>query len=260
MIKLRRFKQNDIDAIHKLLNDTIDKSYKDFYPKEAIEYFKKHHNKDDILKDANDGYCIIALYNGIIVGVGILLGTNIRRVFIDWNYQKLGIGSRIMKKLEAKASKDNIDEVDLSSSLPSKDFYLKHGYINEGEKSIDVGNNEKLEYFEMKKSILTKKALKHSKLAITAGIISLSGAVPFICLIVFSGTATWVFDKATLFYFLDFAIYWLNIAFVIAIILSIIDLKKPNRARRIPGIILIVYGAIICIITISTFISIKNAL
>ena len=86
-IKLREFTREDLETVKRLIYKTIEVSYSDVYPEEAIEYFKDYHSEEHILSDARDGYTIILESNGKIIGTGTLLGTNIRRVFIDLSYQ-----------------------------------------------------------------------------------------------------------------------------------------------------------------------------
>ena len=150
-VVIKVFEPSDIETVHSLVIDTIDKSYSGVYPEEAIDFFKQYHRKNNIYNDCLNGYTIIAEYKGRIVGTGTLLDTNIRRVFINNYFQGQGFGKLIMKKLEEKALEQGKRIVDLSASLVSKRFYDRLGYITQGEKSIDVENNKKLNYYQMVK-------------------------------------------------------------------------------------------------------------
>jgi len=155
-IIMRKFEQKDIEPVYSLIVDTLDKSYAGVYPEEAIDFFKEYHNKDNILHDCDKGYTIVIEYYGRIVGTGTLTGTNIRRVFVDSNFQRHGLGLVITKELERKAFEQGIKVVDLSASLVAKKFYDRLGYNTVEEKNVDVGNNRKLHYFEMTKYISRK--------------------------------------------------------------------------------------------------------
>ena len=150
-IKLREFTREDLETVKRLIYKTIEVSYSDVYPEEAIEYFKDYHSEEHILSDARDGYTIILESNGKIIGTGTLLGTNIRRVFIDLSYQHMDFGKLVMHKLEKQASANGISILDLSASLVSKRFYDSLGYVTQKEDYIPVMNEQKLSYYAMVK-------------------------------------------------------------------------------------------------------------
>jgi GNAT superfamily N-acetyltransferase len=150
-VKLREFKHEDLEAMKRLIYKTIEISYSDIYPEEAIEYFKDYHSEEHILSDARDGYTIVLECNGKIMGTGTLLGTNIRRVFVEPFYQHKGFGKSVMHKLEERALARGISILDLSASIVSKRFYDSLGYVTQKEDYIPVWNNQKLIYYEMAK-------------------------------------------------------------------------------------------------------------
>jgi GNAT superfamily N-acetyltransferase len=137
--------------VKRLTYKTIEVSYSDVYPEEAIEYFKDYHSEEYILNDARDGYTIILDFSGKIIGTGTLLGTNIRQVFIDPSYQYRGFGKLVMHKLEEQAFANEICILDLSASLVSKRFYDSLGYVTQKEDYIPVRNKQKLIYYAMVK-------------------------------------------------------------------------------------------------------------
>ena len=152
-IKIREFRREDLEAVKKLIYKTIEVSYSDVYPEEAIEYFKGHHSEEHILSDARDGYAIILECNGKIIGTGTLLGTNIRCVFIDPSWQHKGFGKLVMHKLEERALAKGISILNLSASLVSKRFYDSLGYVTQKEDYIPVRNKQKLSYYTMVKKL-----------------------------------------------------------------------------------------------------------
>jgi N-acetylglutamate synthase-like GNAT family acetyltransferase len=150
---IRVFRPEDIEDVYNLVIDTINKSYSRVYSKEAIISFKEYHCKDNILNDSINGYTIIIEFEGRIIGTGTLLNTNIRRVFVDKQFQHQGLGKIIMKCLEEKAFEQGIKTVELSASLVARKFYNGLGYITQTYKSFDVTNNKKLFYYEMIKPL-----------------------------------------------------------------------------------------------------------
>jgi len=152
-IKLREFTREDLETVKRLIYKTIEVSYSDVYPEEAIEYFKYYHSEEPILSDARDGYTIVLEFYEKIIGTGTLLCANIRRVFIDPSYQHKGFGKLVMHKLEERALAKGISTLDLSASLVSKRFYDSLGYVTQKEDYIPVMNEQKLSYYAMVKKL-----------------------------------------------------------------------------------------------------------
>lgn len=152
-IKLREFRPADLQAVKRLVHKTIDISYYEAYPEEAIEFFKDYHSEEHILSDAIEGYTIVLECNGKIVGAGTLLGTNIRRVFIEPSYQHKGLGKLVMHELEERALAKGIATLDLEASLVSTRFYRSSGYVTQKEDYIPVRNKQKLSYYVMVKKL-----------------------------------------------------------------------------------------------------------
>jgi GNAT superfamily N-acetyltransferase len=152
-IRLRKMKDTDLQSVYELVQNTIQISYADVYPPEAIEFFKNYHNAENILKDLNQGYIVVIESGGQILGTGTLLGTNIRRVFIDPQHQRQGIGKIIANKLERKARSEGLEKLDLSASLKSLRFWEVMGFISTGVFALPVANDKKLVYYEMVKTI-----------------------------------------------------------------------------------------------------------
>ncbi len=148
-INLREFRREDLQAVKRLIQKTIDISYHDVYPEEAIEYFKDYHSEEPILSDARDGYTIVLEFYEKIIGTGTLLYANIRRVFIDPSYQHKGFEKLVMHKLEERALAKGISTLDLSASLVSKRFYDSLGYVTQKGDYIPVRNNQQLIYHAM---------------------------------------------------------------------------------------------------------------
>jgi GNAT superfamily N-acetyltransferase len=152
-IRLRQMKVTDLAAVYALVQNTIAVSYADVYPPEAIEFFKNHHSKENILKDLKDGYIMTVEAGGQILGTGTLQGTNVRRVFISPQYQRQGIGKIIAEKLERKARANGLAKLELSASLKSREFWEAMGFVSSGEFALPVANDQKLIFYEMTKII-----------------------------------------------------------------------------------------------------------
>jgi GNAT superfamily N-acetyltransferase len=143
----------DLKAVHDLVQTTIQVSYGDVYPPEAINFFKHHHSKENILQDIERGYIVVAESDSRIVGTGTLVGNSVRRVFINPEYQRRGIGHLIAKELEQKAIAEGLGKIELSSSLKSRKFWESEGFAFVKEFALPVANDKHLIYFEMAKKL-----------------------------------------------------------------------------------------------------------
>lgn len=152
-MEIKEFNESDLEPVYNLIQNTIDISYCQVYPREAIEFFKEWHSKERILNDAVAGYTIVTRHNNEILGTGTLLDTNIRRVFVSPFNQRTGIGKQIVYNLENKATVEKLLSVELEASLVSKQFWESFGFFVEREDFVTVRNDRKLHYFKMVKTM-----------------------------------------------------------------------------------------------------------
>jgi N-acetylglutamate synthase-like GNAT family acetyltransferase len=152
-IQIRKFSEEDSQPVYQLVQNTIDVSYHTAYPEEAVEFFKEHHREEQILNDAATGYTVVAESNHEIVGTGTLLGIHIIRVFVAPLHQHRGIGKVIVQELEREASVEESTTLYLEASLVSRQFWESLGFIIQREDYIPVGNDQKLHFIRMVKTL-----------------------------------------------------------------------------------------------------------
>ena len=152
--QIKRMNKADLQSAYSLIQDTIHVSYHDVYPPEAIQFFEDYHSKRNIWNDAASGYGVVAESDDKeIVGTGIILGTNIRRVFVSPKHQHKGIGKSIAQELVRRALAEKLPALDLDSSLVSRVFWESLGFIVQKEDYIPVRNGKRLQYFRMAKTL-----------------------------------------------------------------------------------------------------------
>lgn len=149
MITCRRLAKDDIEEVRDLICRTIDISYRDAYPPEAIAFFKEYHSLDSIRRDAVDGTTLVGLQDDTIVGTGSLLMGEVKRVFVDPPHQGQGIGRAIMEALIAEARRTGLGMLSLDSSLVSRGMYEHLGFRFVRDGRHDLGNGLTLDYFLM---------------------------------------------------------------------------------------------------------------
>ncbi|MDR7666029.1 GNAT family N-acetyltransferase [Methanosarcina sp. Z-7115] len=93
-------------------------------------------NRTNIFNDIFEGHCLILACRQELIGTGTLLGSNVRRVFVKPEYQKMGLGKRIMDRLEEKAVENGVRIMDLDASLVAYPFYRSLGYKTQAEDLI----------------------------------------------------------------------------------------------------------------------------
>jgi N-acetylglutamate synthase-like GNAT family acetyltransferase len=153
-IHLRQMQKADLTAVYELVRNTIQISYADTYPPEAIAFFRNYHSQENILEDLKAAYIVVAESAGQIVGTGTLSGMDIGRVFIDPAHQHQGIGKMIAAELGRKARSTGLAKLERSSSLKAREFWESEGFEIVKEFALPVVNDKQLLYYEMTKTLL----------------------------------------------------------------------------------------------------------
>lgn len=153
MLLTRPFVAADLDAVKALVDHTIDVSYADAYQPAAIAFFKEYHSRECIMGDAQAGHTLVIEEDGALIATGTLLGTNVRRMFVDPTAQGRGLGQALLSSLEEHARVLGLTALDLSSSLPAHRFYLHRGYATDSEEVIPLPGGEVLRFYAMSKML-----------------------------------------------------------------------------------------------------------
>lgn len=93
--------------------------------------------------DESDAQCVHALAyarDGTPVATGRLLpDSHIGRMAVLKEWRGQGIGGAILERLVAAARERGDREVALSAQMHALEFYLRHGFVAEGETYLDAG-------------------------------------------------------------------------------------------------------------------------
>jgi GNAT superfamily N-acetyltransferase len=152
-LTVRCFCARDLDDLWALVCETVETSYAAVYPPRVVEFFLEYHERSKILSDSANGLTLVVLSADDLIATGTCVGTTARRVFVRGDLQRRGIGKLIMAELEADALARGVTRLDLSASLPAKDFYLGLGYGVVSEEDYEVAPGQHLEYYEMAKTL-----------------------------------------------------------------------------------------------------------
>lgn len=128
---IRKFDMDDTEELQKMIDNTIEKSYRWVYPEQVRQVLKNEHTTEQIIDRAENECVLVAIDpddEDRIIGTGSLMKSRIFGVYVKSEYQGNGIGIKLMEELEDKAIGNGIKKLILSASISSKDFYEKLGY------------------------------------------------------------------------------------------------------------------------------------
>jgi GNAT superfamily N-acetyltransferase len=152
-ITIREFTAGDSAVVYSLIQKTIEISYPEIYPPEAVKAFKDYHSEKNLLNDAAAGYTVVAGEDDEIVGTGTLFGEDMRRVYIHPDYQSRGIGRLVALELEKKAVAAGVPAITLAATVKSKKFWESLGFVLDKEDFMPVDNGVKLYFYRMSKKL-----------------------------------------------------------------------------------------------------------
>jgi GNAT superfamily N-acetyltransferase len=151
MPMIRNFRPTDLPALKSLIHRTIGACCPSHYCAEAVRFFLNYHDEAAILGDAQEGHTIVLERAGRIFGTGTWVGEEIKRVFVNPVFQKLGLGRLIIEQLERAAARRGIPVVRLDASLRCQAFYDRLGYATIERAFLKLENTRRLEFFRMQK-------------------------------------------------------------------------------------------------------------
>ena len=95
----------------------------------------------------------VAELNGKVVGFALLHDSSVRAIYVHPDFQKKGIGSRLLAHLEEEASSKGLHSLQLESSLNARSFYESHGYRVIKETKFSLSEELSMDSLEMVKDI-----------------------------------------------------------------------------------------------------------
>ncbi len=151
---IRAFKKSDLYEIRELIHNTIDASYAQFYPPRAGGFFKLFHSEEKILERSQSETILVIEEGAQLVATGSMVEGVIFAVFVKSHLQRGGRGKALMHALENAARDIGVTDSELDISLPSRNFYESLDYIVVEEKSQDVGEGQRLDFWKARKSLV----------------------------------------------------------------------------------------------------------
>ena len=152
---IRKFMREDTEQLSRMIEHTIEESYKWVYPIEVRELFKSENSPDMILERSIKQNVLVAVDpedDDRLIGTGSLVNDKIFAVYVHPEHQGNGIGIKLMKELEKLALANDVNTIELSASISSKDFYTKLGFSG-GARRCKADKDKEYIVYDMKKEI-----------------------------------------------------------------------------------------------------------
>jgi len=153
-IKIRKTKSEDARRVAHVHRTSIRKLCSPFYDQKVIDTWSGGSSAEGVRrslkrKDVND---IVAEVDGVICGIGASVNNRIWLLYVHPKWTGLGIGEKLLKRLERDIFKKGIKSTTLESSLNAYKFYLRCGYTKVKKKTLRFRDGTKVPCIEMKKS------------------------------------------------------------------------------------------------------------
>lgn len=154
MIRLAEI--TDLEHVLQITRDTISEIYSHYYADGVVDFFLKHHSRENVLSDIENGIVWLLEENGCLVGTVTVKKNAVNRLFVLPEYQSRGYGSQLMDFAENKIA-EKFGYVHIDSSLAAKEMYLKRGYREKKTCRIPADHGDILIYDEMEKRVVKQR-------------------------------------------------------------------------------------------------------
>jgi putative acetyltransferase len=126
---IREYREEDLERILALFWETIHSiNARDYSPRQLEAWAPALPDRDRWAGMLVEGRTLVAENEGAIVGFGSLAGSCISLLYVHGNWQRRGIGSRILAEIEREARSRGIFEVFAEASITALPFFEHCGY------------------------------------------------------------------------------------------------------------------------------------
>ena len=152
---IRKFTEQDAQAVAELIVTTIRISNARDYPAELMEELVKTETPEHVLQRASWTHFYVAEEAGKIIGCGAIGPywgkkdeSSLFTIFVHPEYQGEGIGKRIVETLEQDEYALRAKRIEIPASITGLPFYQKMGYsFKDGKDTVDEEHLYRLEKF-----------------------------------------------------------------------------------------------------------------
>jgi ribosomal protein S18 acetylase RimI-like enzyme len=127
-LRIRKFRASDANRVAEIIRRCLlEVNIKD-YPKKVIDSMCDYFSPQNLIELAKRRDIYVLVQSGKILGTGSLRENNVRSVYVDPDFHKMGMGRCLMKHLENLVKKNGYKTIELFSSVTAFKFYRNLGY------------------------------------------------------------------------------------------------------------------------------------
>lgn len=147
---IRKFKREDAIEIHRIIKECFQSLDLGKHTKEGINYQIRNNSPENLIERSKKISYFVAEVNGKPVGICGFDQYKIHTLFIVPNYQKKGIGKKLLLKVLKEAKNKGITKLKTWSTIYAYEFYVKYGFRGLKEIKLPEGK-EDITLIEMEK-------------------------------------------------------------------------------------------------------------
>lgn len=152
---IRTYRRRDIPMISRLFYDTIHRVNRGDYTREQVDAWAPSVPEDEFWRERFKRYFVyVAEQDSRVVGFAELESTgHIDCFFVHYQWQRRGVGTRLMKRVAATAGRKHMPRLFAEVSVTAKPFFLERGFRVVRKKSA-VREGVALEQYDMEKWLI----------------------------------------------------------------------------------------------------------
>ena len=100
-----------------------------------------------------EAIAFVAETDETVVGFSTLHGQEVRAVYVHPAAQNRGVGTDLLRAVEAEARARDVQTLTVSASLNAIGFYDAHGYERVGEGTVELDESHEIRCVEMEKAL-----------------------------------------------------------------------------------------------------------
>ncbi len=153
-MEIRLIKDNEFEVTCAMMEHSVRANFTPYYPASEIERVVEALSPERMRSRATWTHFYVAIHDSVIVGCGAIgafwgseTESSLFNIFVDPEYQRKGIGRKIVETLEADEFALRAKRIQIPASIPAIPFYKKMGYDFRDDKMIfDEGHFELEKY------------------------------------------------------------------------------------------------------------------
>ena len=142
MVLIRQFEPKDAEAVSFLVRETLKESNSADYSFDILQPLIEYFSPENLLRLSRERFCLVAEADNRIVGTGAIEDTELVTFFVLPEYQKKGIGGKLLEEIESFAARRKIKTIRVGSSVTGELFYEKAGYRRTGVEKIEAAGRQ----------------------------------------------------------------------------------------------------------------------